>query len=290
MTTDGRLSGASIGQLGLPMPAVKNALCHTRMDTGHKGLAFAQVTASRFSRHSSASHNAQFRCPTRGGNPSDSSDVHRCVVFSLEQFACQYRPMEFREVIARRKMIRSFTDEPVSPEALQRILESGRHTGSAGNTHGTSVLVLDSPETRTRFWECTGKIGGDPKFPWPELPNAPVILLPLADATAYHERYRETDKARHVPEADLWRIPFWYLDSGFAIQNMLLAATDEGLGAVFFGVFGAHVGALITAFEIDPHKEILGAIAIGQPSPNARPSLSAQRGRPAPETFAIRPR
>ena len=188
-------------------------------------------------------------------------------------------------MLRRRKMVRSFTEAPIEDQVLDRVLDAGRRAGSAGNTHGTSVLVLSSKVHRERFWECTGNIRDDPEFPWPELTKAPVVVLPLADAAAYRNRYAEPDKQSHVPDEDLWRIPFWYIDSGFAIQNMLLAATNEGLGALFFGVFGNHVAALEYAFEIEAGMEILGAIAIGHPSQSQRLSASARRGRPDPSFF-----
>lgn len=197
--------------------------------------------------------------------------------------------MDFIEVIARRHMVRAFDTRAIDEPVLARILDAGRRTGSAGNTHGTTVLVLDSAAHRDLFWECTGNVSREPTFPWPELSNAPVILLPLAHASEYRKRYAEPDKASHVPDADLWRIPFWYVDSGFAIQNMLLAATNEGIGALFFGVYGEHVRALMETFCVGTDAEILGAIALGHPAESVRPSRSAARGRPSLETFAIRP-
>lgn len=198
--------------------------------------------------------------------------------------------MEFAELLRKRRMVRAFTEAPIEDRVLNRVLDAGRRAGSAGNTHGTSVLVLSSKDHRDRFWECTGDIGNEPEFPWPELTKAPVVLLPLADAAAYRNRYAEPDKQSHVPDKDLWRIPFWYIDSGFAIQNILLAATNEGLGALFFGVFGNHVAALEHAFEIEPDREILGAIAIGHPSQSQRLSGSARRGRPDLASFANIPK
>ena len=35
-------------------------------------------------------------------------------------------------------------------------------------------------------------------------------------------------------------VPYWYIDTGFTALLTLLAAVDEGLGAVFFGIPPPH--------------------------------------------------
>ncbi len=199
--------------------------------------------------------------------------------------AWQDQVVEFDAVLRRRKMVRAYTDTPIDPETIADILDAGRRTGAAGNTHGTSVMVLTTLSDRQMFWKCTGNAVAEPTFPWPYLRAAPLIILPLARSSAYMERYSEADKASPLSASERWRIPFWYLDSGFAIQNMLLAATNAGLGALFFGVFGDHVEAVRAAFHIPSEMELLGAITIGYPHPEDRPSRSAARGRPSPEAF-----
>ena len=46
--------------------------------------------------------------------------------------------MEFREVVRKRRMVRHFTDEPVAPEVIERMLALARHPPSAGFTQGQS--------------------------------------------------------------------------------------------------------------------------------------------------------
>ena len=59
--------------------------------------------------------------------------------------------MEFSEVVRRRHMVREFTDEPVSPESLDRILRNAARGPSAGFSQGQAFLVLTGEDLK-RFW------------------------------------------------------------------------------------------------------------------------------------------
>ena len=56
--------------------------------------------------------------------------------------------MEFSDVVRKRKMVRSFTDEPVEPEAVRRILDTARRGPSAGFSQGVEFVVITDPDTR----------------------------------------------------------------------------------------------------------------------------------------------
>ena len=59
---------------------------------------------------------------------------------------------------------------------------------------------------------------------------------------------------------------------------ILLTAVDEGLGALFFGIFDQHLDAFRTAFGVPPAYRPIGAIAVGHRAPDV-PSPSLLRGR-----------
>ena len=50
--------------------------------------------------------------------------------------------MEFKDVVRKRKMVRSFTDEPVAAEAVRRILDAARRGPSAGFSQGVEFVVV----------------------------------------------------------------------------------------------------------------------------------------------------
>jgi nitroreductase len=187
--------------------------------------------------------------------------------------------VEFSDVVRRRRMVRNFRDEPVDLEVLDRILGAGARGPSAGFSQGIEHLVLvGAPETE-RFWGCTFAPDDRAAFRWQGLFRAPVIVVPFAHAATYLARYSEPDKARTGlgESADRWPVPFWLTDAAMAAENILLAVVDEGLGALFFGIF-ADVDALRAEFGVPDGYEPIGAIAIGHPATD-EPGQSAGGAR-----------
>jgi nitroreductase len=176
-------------------------------------------------------------------------------------------------------MVRAFTDEPVPPEVLDRVLDAGRRAPSAGNSQGWAFVVLEGPEQTARYWDVTLPADRREGFTHAALADAPVLILPLAHAQAYLDRYSEPDKAATGlgGTADRWPVPYWTVDTSFAAMLMLLAAVDEGLGALFFGIFQGQ-DDLLRELGVPDGYEPIGTIALGWPAPDA-PGLSARRPR-----------
>lgn len=176
-------------------------------------------------------------------------------------------------------MVRSFTDQLIDPEVVNRICELAVRVPAAGNTQGLDLVVLEGAET-DRYWNASLTAERREKFPWPGLLVAPVLLIPVSDPSAYVERYSETDKAHSGlgTGQDAWAVPYWYVDSAFSAMVALLAAVDEGLGAVFFGQF-EHESAIKEALGIPVDRRPVGTIAIGHATAEQRASQSSMRPR-----------
>ena len=184
--------------------------------------------------------------------------------------------MELDEVIRRRRMHRDFSDRPVEPELVDRLLDRARRAPSAGHTQGWAFLVLQGPAQVHRFWRATA----DPDWlaapTLPGLLKAPVVVVPLASEAAYRDRYSQPDKTPAGP-AGGWSVPYWTVDVSFATMLLLLAVVDVGLGALFFGMRPGAAESLRDEFGVPPEWEPIGAVALGWPSPDERPSGSATR-------------
>lgn len=174
-------------------------------------------------------------------------------------------------------MVRNFEDRPVPPEALERILDHARRAPSAGHTQGFAFLALVGPEQVGRFWDCTFPAERRDGFRWQGLFRAPVIVLPCASKAAYLDRYAEPDKGWTDRDEGRWPVPYWDIDCGMATMTILLTAVDEGLGALFFGIFEG-LEELRAAFGIPDDFHPIGAVALGWPAPD-EPSPSLRRGR-----------
>lgn len=187
--------------------------------------------------------------------------------------------MEFREVVRRRRMVRSYEDRPIAPDVLDRVLRAGMHAPSAGFTQGVELLVLEGREQTDVFWTTTL----DPTWRARRarqagLERAPVIVLPMAHRRAYLDRYSEPDKAGlGMDREGGWPVPYWDVDAGFAAMLVLLAAVDEGLGALFFGIFRGERELLETLGVPSGYRPV-GAITLGWPAVGDVPSPSLARG------------
>lgn len=191
--------------------------------------------------------------------------------------------MDLGDAIRRRRMVRAFeAGRPIAPEVLDRMLDAATRAPSAGFTQGVDLLVLDAADDRGRFWDLTFP---DPAaraaFRWQGLFDAAVIVLPLVEPGAYAARYAEPDKvATGLAEIDAWSVPYWWVDGGMAVEHLLLAAVDEGLGALFYGLFERE-RAVLDAFAVPSDRRALGVVALGHPAPDARGlSVRTRRRRP----------
>jgi nitroreductase len=159
-------------------------------------------------------------------------------------------------------MVRKFDQRPLEPELLDRILEAARHAPSAGFSQGFDFVVLDQPDVVARFWAVTD----DPDFPNPtgfSATAAPVIVLPLADKAAYLERYSRPDKiAFGLTDEARWPVKFWETDTAMAIMLILLAATDLGVGALYFGITHGEQD-ILQELGVPEGLKLLGVIGLG---------------------------
>src|SRR5437764_8342974 len=102
--------------------------------------------------------------------------------------------MELTEVVLRRRMVRHFTDEPVAPEVVDRILDLSRHAPSAGFTQGQSFVVVTRPDLKKAIGKICGEQYYIERFQHAWISEAPVLVVACTSESAYHRRYQEPDK------------------------------------------------------------------------------------------------
>ncbi|MEA2485719.1 MAG: hypothetical protein QOD46_830 [Actinomycetota bacterium] len=185
--------------------------------------------------------------------------------------------MEFQEVLARRRMVRNYTDEPVEKEAIERIVRAAKRAPSAGYTQGQYVVVVTELATRREIAALSNEAeyvaqGFDP---W--ISAAPVHIVVCINEADYHRRYQEADKLDEGKEIE-WPVPYWWIDGGAALMLILLAAVDEGLAAGFFGFH--RMSGLHDLLDIPEEISPLGVVTIGHPAPDRRSSSLKNRRKP----------
>jgi len=191
--------------------------------------------------------------------------------------------MELLDAVSRRRMVRRFDpDRPVPLDTVVDLVRLAQRAPSAGHTQGWDVLALVDPADRARFWEATREAtqetDREPGAWLRGVSAAPVLLLMLADPTAYLDRYAEPDKGWTDRSLARWPIPYWDTDTAMAAMILLLGAVDAGLGAFFFGVPAARHETVKAAYAVPPDRRVVGVVALGHEAERVR-SPSLRRGR-----------
>jgi nitroreductase len=182
--------------------------------------------------------------------------------------------MEFSEVLARRRMVRNYTNEPIDEAVLERVAASALRAPSAGNSQALGVVTVTDTTTRQQIADLAGEqtYVGAGFDPW--ISRAPAHIIISVSEEVYHRRYQEPDKLG--PEGEIaWPVPYWWVDAGAAMMAVLLAAVDEGLGAGFLGVHSAP--DLAGLVGLPPEQVPIGVITIGHPAPDRKSSSLERR-------------
>lgn len=150
--------------------------------------------------------------------------------------------------ILRRRSIRRYTEEPVTDDHVQSLLRAAMAAPSAGNQQPWHFVVI-----RDR-----GALGAIPAVhPYAKmLPETPVAILVCG-----------------VPGAGKWP-QFWEQDCAAATQNILIAAEQLGLGAVWLGVhpLEERVQGVRDLLGIPPDVVPFSLVALGWPAARKGPA------------------
>lgn len=195
--------------------------------------------------------------------------------------------MELTQAVLKRRMVRHFTDEPVPPETVERMIELARHAPSAGFTQGQAWVVVTDPAMKQAIATLCGEESYVERGFHPFVSGAPVLVIPCTSEAAYHRRYQEADKTQDDGTEIIWPVPYWHMDVGCAVMVLLLAVVDEGLSAGFAGTHD--LDALRALLGIPADVTPVGVIPIGHRAPDV-PSPSLQRGRKADAEYLHRDR
>lgn len=181
-------------------------------------------------------------------------------------------------MVRARKMVRNYDpNRGVARPTIEALLELAIRAPSAGFSQGWHFLVLDTGETRSRFWQLTTD-GAEPDSWLRGMQSAPVLVVSLSDKDAYLDRYAASDKGWTDRDESHWPVPYWDIDTGMASLLIMLGAVDRGLASCFFGVPPQHQAAVKNAFGLAARLSIVGVTSLGYGVAD-RKSPSLKRGR-----------
>jgi nitroreductase len=190
--------------------------------------------------------------------------------------------MEFVDVVMKRRAVRRFEDGGVPLEILERIARLAQRAPSGGFSQGQRLVVVTDPERRREVARICGEEGYEEPFGrW--ISECAAQFVPCVSEEIYHRRYREPDKVQDDGTEIDWPIPYWWVDVGATMQNIWLAAVNEGLGCGFVGT--DDLGGLRAALAIPDEFSPIGLMPVGRALPDVR-SPSLKRGWVPFEEFA----
>ena len=147
--------------------------------------------------------------------------------------------------VASRREVREYADRELPEDVVARILDAGRLAGSAKNRQPWRFLVVDDAEARARLAEAV--------YEPTNVRGAKLVVAVLAKGS---------------------------LDTGRAVQNMLLVAWNDGVGSCPNGL--ADLEAARVALGLAEDDELAIVLTFGYP---ARPRDPSSR---APEEWSAR--
>ena len=151
--------------------------------------------------------------------------------------------MNTKEAILSRRSVRKFLDTKIPSEMIEALLEAGYNAPSACNRKPIDFFVITSPEKLE-------KINGCGRFT--NMPSPLVIVVAGNLKRALPRSYCE----------------YWIQDAAAVCQNILLMATELGLGACWNGAYPQKEVAKAVSEILGTDESIvpLGIIRIGYPA------------------------
>src|SRR4030042_3652231 len=150
--------------------------------------------------------------------------------------------MEFHKLILTRESIRDYDpSRPVEHDKLERILESGRLAPSAANRQSWKFILVSSPDMLEKVRACYHK-------QW--FKDAPHILIVTGNMD---EAWVRSYDGYNSLETDL----------AIAMDHMILAAENEGIGTCWIAAFDPSV--LRDALSLESDEIVYAITPLGYP-------------------------
>lgn len=164
--------------------------------------------------------------------------------------------METFDAIRARRNIRSFTDRPIDPADLDRILEAGRRAPSSTNWQPWDFVVV----TERQRLVALSKV-----FEWARPVAASAATVALVAPVPEDARLRD-----------------WIMyDFGQATMNMMLAAADLGIGSGHSAVADQDLARRL--LELPADKWCVYLIPFGYPADRPLAPIARPNRRPLDE-------
>ena len=170
---------------------------------------------------------------------------------------------ETLEVIRTRRSVKSYSDQSVPRELVEKVCEAGTWAPCGMGKQAPIILAVTNKELRDKLSKMNASImgaNGDPFY------GAPVVLVVLADKS----------------------VGTYLYDGSLVMQNIMLAAHDLGLATCWIHrakeEFESDEGrTLLSAWGLEGNFVGIGHCIVGYPAAGPSPA------KPRKENYIVRP-
>ena len=173
---------------------------------------------------------------------------------------------EILRALHARKSVRVFTDQPVTAEEREAILQAAFQAPTAGNQQMYTILDITDPALKERMADlCDHQ---------PFIAKAKLCLVFLADCRRWPRAYRAAGMEPRDPgPGDLLLA---LVDACIAAQNAVTAAESLGIGSCYIGDVLENAEAMRETLHLPAHVVPACMLVFGRPT-----SQQQERVKPA---------
>ena len=154
--------------------------------------------------------------------------------------------MDFTEVLQTRRSIRKYLETPVKDEVIKRILQAAQLSPTWAHKQGQRVIVVRDPAVCNQLKDTIGQ-------KWTE--TVPIFLVVCI----------EPEQSGIAPN----KMEYYPVDAAIVMQSMILAATNEGLGTCWIGLFDEP--EVRRVLSIPESYRVIGITPLGYPASQPQP-------------------
>lgn len=168
--------------------------------------------------------------------------------------------MDFLQLAQSRYSVRSFTNEPISHDAIQKILKAGHVAPTACNLQPQRILVISSPEALEKLKSCTRC-----HF------DCTCAMLVCYNKDECWTRKYDSEKSGVI-------------DSSIVATHMMMEATSLNIGSTWVMHFNPQ--KIKSEFNLPDNIVPVALLVLGHPSEDAKPLGMHSEYRPEDEIIS----
>ncbi len=161
------------------------------------------------------------------------------------------------DIIKNRRSIRKFTDQAISDNTINLLIEAARWAPSAGNRQSLDIIIVRDRTIKKELSEAA--------LNQESLVSAPLLFVMCANVPRTSSKYGERGERLYVIQ-----------DVAAATQNLLLLAHSLGLGTVWVGAFDDDKVSKILKLPGYVRPQVIIPVGYYEKHPNPRSKLNLE--------------